>query len=187
MNLAAILVVAAVTFGVCYLVDKGYTKLFRGEAQHRSGLAVRMSKRYALFGLLLLMLGVLALFFEDSVLRIGGILVALMGAGLVTVYLSNGIFYDEGEFLYSSFGKKNVRYSYADICHQKLYLIQGGSVVVELHMKDGGAVSVQSTMDGAFAFLDYAFYAWCSQTGRDPEGCPFHDPANSVWFPTEEA
>jgi len=64
--------------------------------------------------------------------------------------------------------------------------VQGGNVIVELHLKDARAVSLQSGMEGVYPFLDHAFYAWCRQTGRDPETCDFHDPANSLWFPMEE-
>ena len=69
---------------------------------------------------------------------------------------------------------------------QKLYLIQGGSIVVALHMADGSAVSVQSSFDGVYPFLDTAFAGWCLQTGRDPQSCDFHDPSQSLWFPTVE-
>ena len=34
--------------------------------------------------------------------------------------------------------------------------------------------------------LDTAFAAWCIQTGRDPQSCDFHDPSQSLWFPTVE-
>ena len=73
-----------------------------------------------------------------------------------------------------------------DITAQQLYVIQGGNILVELHLADGNAVGVQSVMEGAYAFLDHAFAAWCRQTGRDPETCDFHDPANSCWFPAVE-
>ena len=33
-----VLLIAALVFGVCYLVDKGFAKLFRSQAQHMSGL-----------------------------------------------------------------------------------------------------------------------------------------------------
>ena len=47
-------------------------------------------------------------------------------------------------------------------------------------------MSLQSTMEGTYPFLDHAFAAWCRQTGRDPKQCDFHDPSQSLWFPTEE-
>ena len=110
----------------------------------------------------------------------------LMGAALITYYMSFGIFYDADSFILTTFGKKSVVYRFADIRAQQLYTIQGGGVLVELHMADGRTVSIQSAMEGAYPFLDHAFAAWCRQTGRDPESCGFHDPSQSLWFPTEE-
>ncbi len=359
-QLILILLVAALVFGVCYLIDRAFTKLFRSKAQHRSGLAVRTSKRYGVFGVIFTALGVLAicvgvtdgpvllfggifvllmgsglavrtskrygvfgviftalgvlaicvgvtdgpvllfggifvllmglalavyylsfgLFFgviftalgvlaicvgvtDGPVLLFGGIFVLLMGLALAVYYLSFGLFYDgesflysrfgkkdqvylykdilgqklyliqgggtvvelhmtdgstvslqssmdgvypfldtalalavyylsfglfyDGEsFLYSRFGKKDQVYLYKDILGQKLYLIQGGGTVVELHMTDGSTVSLQSSMDGVYPFLDTAFAGWCLATGRDPESCDFHDPSQSLWFPTVE-
>ena len=54
MEIAGVLVIAVLTFGVCFLFDKGYTNLFRNKIQHYSGLAVRINKRYAIFGLILI-------------------------------------------------------------------------------------------------------------------------------------
>ena len=184
------ILVAAAVFGLCFLVDRGYTKTFRSQAQHLSGLSVRLSKRYALFGLILSIVGILAIFtglFDGPVLIWGGIAVLLMGAALITYYMTFGIFYDADSFILTTFGKKSMVYNFSAIMEQKLYVVQGGSVIVELHLNDGRAVSLQSTMDGMYPFLDHAFAVWCRQTGRDPEDCAFHDPSNSLWFPMEEA
>ena len=184
-----IALVAAVIFGICYLVDKTFSKLFRSKAQHRSGMAVRANKRYGLFGIILTVLGIMAIFVgitDGPVLIWGGIIVLLMGIALAVYYLSFGIFYDGESMLLQRFGKKDVTYLFRDILGQKLYLIQGGSIVVELHMADGSAVSVQSSFDGVYPFLDTAFAGWCLQTGRDPQSCDFHDPSQSLWFPTVE-
>lgn len=189
MEIAGVLLVAALTFGVCYLFDKGYTNVFRNKIQHYSGLAVRINKRYAVFGLILTLLGIVAIITgitDGPVLLGGGIIVLLMGAGLITYYLTFGVFYDEDTFLLTTFGKKSRVYRYSDIVHQQLYIVQGGNVVIELHLTDKNAVSVQSTMEGTYPFLDHAFAAWCRQTGRDPESCDFHDPSQSLWFPMEE-
>ena len=189
MEFIAIMLIAAAVFGVCYLVDKAFTKAFRSKAQHRSGKAVRAPKRYGIFGVLLTVVGILAVcvgITDGWVLLGGGIIVLLMGAGLIVYYLSFGVFYNDNSILYSRLGKKDVTYEYRDILGQKLYLVQGGSIVVELHMADGGVVSLQSTMDGVYPFLDAAFAGWCSQTGRDPEECEFHDPSRSLWFPPVE-
>ena len=184
-----IAIVAALIFGICFLVDKAFAKLFRSKAQHMSGKAVRLTKRYGVFGIVLSVLGIMAICVgvtDGTVLLWGGVFVLVMGICLAVYYLSFGIFYDGESFLQSRFGKKDVTYSYKDIVGQKLYLVQGGNIIVELHMKDGSAVSLQSTMDGVYPFLDTAFAAWCLQTGRDPESCDFHDPSQSLWFPTLE-
>ena len=188
-QLIPIALVAAVIFGICYLVDKTFSKLFRSKAQHRSGMAVRASKRYGLFGVVLTILGILAICVgvtDGPVLLWGGVIVLLMGIALAVYYLSFGIFYDGESMLLQSFGKKDVTHYYRDIVGQKLYLIQGGNIVVELHMADGTAVSVQSAFEGVYPFLDTAFAGWCLQTGRDPLNCDFHDPSQSLWFPTVE-
>lgn len=189
MQIIPILVVAAMVFGICYLVDKTFTKAFRSKAQHMSGKAVRLSKRYGIFGVIFSVLGIMAIVIgsnEEPVLLWGGVVVLLMGISLAVYYLSFGIFYDGETFLQSRFGKKDITYNFKDIVGQKLYLVQGGNIIVELHMKNGSTVSLQSSMDGVYPFLDTAFAAWCLQTGRDPQSCDFHDPSQSLWFPTVE-
>ena len=189
MTFFLILLIAAAVFGLCFLVDKTFSKLFRSKAQHRSGRAVRASRRYGLFGVILSVLGIMAAcvgISDGSVLLWGGILVLIMGICLAVYYLSFGVFYDGETMLLSRFGKKDVTYRFEQILGQKLYLVQGGNVIIELHMTDGNTVSLQSTMDGVYPFLDTAFAAWCMQTGRDPQSCDFHDPSQSLWFPTVE-
>ena len=189
MTFFLILLIAAAVFGLCFAVDKAFAKLFRSKAQHRSGMAVRANKRYGLFGVILSVLGIMAVcvgISDGPVLLWGGVIVLLMGAALAVYYLSFGVFYDGDTFLLARFGKKEVTYRFSDIKGQKLYMVQGGNVIIELHMADGGTVSLQSTMDGVYPFLDTAFAAWCLQTGRDPQSCDFHDPSQSLWFPTVE-
>ena len=188
MQIFAILIIAAVIFGICYLFDKGFQKTFRNKPQHKSGLSVRPNKRYATFGLILIILGLAAIFSsaESIVLLVGGIVILVMAIGLIVYYMTFGVFYDEDSFLFTSFGKKSMEYRYQDIKSQQLYVIQGGNVVIELHMADGNAVSLQSPMVGVYAFLDTAFAGWCRQKGINSDDCGFYDPANSCWFPTEE-
>ena len=185
----AYLIIAALVFAACYGVDKGFAKLFRDKAQHKSGKAVKLNKRYALFGLFLVILGAVGVFTgieNGPVLLIGSILVLIMAVALVVYYLSFGIYYDDESFLYSAFSRKTVSYRYDAILAQKLYVIQGGTMVVELHMADGKAVSIQTSMEGAHPFLDYAFARWCDQKGIDAESCEFHDPSQHQWFPDVE-
>ena len=188
MSLLAVLVVAALVFGVCYLFDKGFEKAFRNKPQHKSGLAVRPNKRYAAFGAIFIALGTAAIFASagNMVLLAGGVLVLLMAIGLIVYYTTFGVFYDEDSFIFTTFGKKSAEYHYQDIQGQQLYVVQGGNVIIELHMADGNTISLQSAMLGVYAFLDTAFAGWCRQKGIDSDDCSFYDPANSCWFPSME-
>ena len=188
MQAIVILLIAALVFAVCWGVDKLFVRLFRSKAQHRSGLAVRSSKRYGLFGVIFTVLGILGIFSGtggDKILLYAGIVVMLMGIALAVHYLSFGIFYDGESFLLCRFGRKDREHRYDEIVSQKLYTITGGSTVIELTLKDGSALSLQSTMDGVYPFMDTAFAGWCLETGRRMEDCDFYDPAKSWWFPHE--
>lgn len=183
------LILAAAVFGLCYLIDKGFARLFRSKQQHQSGLAVKPGKRTATLGLFLCLLGVAGILggiTGGKAMMIMSAIMLLLGGGLVVYYLSFGIYYDEETFLVSAFGKKNRIYRYCDIREQERFIVQGGSVIVELHMENGSAVTVQTTMDGAYPFLDYAFGRWCEQKGIAPEDCDFHDPSQHRWFPEAE-
>ena len=184
------LLIIAATFGVMFLLDKGLTKLFRSRQQHRSGTAVRLKKYYGILSLALMILGVLGIvtYFSDRglVLLIGGILVIPGGAALGIYYLTHGIFYDDEGFLYTSFGNRSDEYRYADIRAQKLYQIQGGTLLVELHMENGKAVSVQANMEGALAFLDKAAHARMRQLGLNSHECGWFDETKGQWFPPLE-
>ena len=185
----AYLIIAALVFATCYGVDKGFSRLFRSRKEYRSGLAVKHQKRTVLFGVVLAVLGVagiLAGMGSSLGLVVLSAVVLLMAAGLIVYYLAFGIYYDAETFLTASCGKQSAVFSYGDIRSQKRYVIQGGAVLVELHMADGSSVGVQTTMDGALPFLDYAFARWCQHKGLDPDQCEFHDPGELRWFPEEE-
>lgn len=188
MQYLAVIIIAALVFGVCYLFDKGFEKVFRSKAQHKSGLAVRVNKRYAAFGAILFVLGLAAIFAgvgDGWLLIAGGAMILIVGAGLFIYYITFGIFYDADSFVLTTFGRKSTTYNYRDIKSQQLY-IASGNTVIELHMKDGRSVGLQAGMIGVYPFLDIAFAGWCRQTGRKQEDCSFYDPSNSCWFPNME-
>ena len=182
-----IAVLALATFGLCFLVDKLFSKVFRGSQQHLSGQKVKLRKRTATYGLLMTVLGLACVIFYwgNGVIFWGGLIVLLMGVALLAYYLSFGIYYDENGFVYSRFGRRSKLYTYVQIQNQQLYNSQG-SILVELHLKDGSTVPVQDSMDGGFAFLDFAFSRWLEESGLKAEECSFHDPAQSCWFPPLE-
>ena len=188
MKFIGVLVVAALVFGLCFVVDKGFNKLFRSQAQHRSGLAVRLDKKYGAFGLILFALGLATLFSglgKGWLLIAAGVLIAVVGVGLVVYYMTFGVFYDEDGFVLTTFGKKSKFYNYGDIQSQQLYNSYG-NILIELQLVDGRSVQLQAGMQGVYPFMDKAFSAWCVQKGVDPESCDFHDPENSCWFPSVE-
>ena len=191
MEYVLIVIVIAVVLGMCFLLDFLFKKLFRSQAQHMSGLAVRLHKRYATIGIIMIVLGVAALiaaFTQEQthwLLFGGGVLIAVVGTSLVVYYLATGIFYDDDSFIYTTIGKKKKVYYYRDIRSQQLYN-NAGQLLIELYMADGTAVQVQGSMIGAVEFLDHAYAAWVRQTGRREEDCAFHDTANSIWFPPLE-
>lgn len=185
-----IIIVAAVTFGLLFLVDKGFTKVFRGQPQHQSGLSVRLPKRNGLVGIILVLLSVVILMtkFEDSqgLMYFAAALIAAVGIGLIVYYMTFGIYYDDECLIVTTFGKKSTTYRYSDIVSQKLYVTTGGGIILELYLADKRSVNLQSNMEGVYPFLDKAFYRWCEQKGIDPDSCEFHDPDNSCWFPPAE-
>lgn len=189
MEFLFILLFGAAMFGLCFLMDWLFKRLFRSKKQHQTGQSVRLSKRYGSFGALMVTLAVASIFAwingAEWILGAGGGLVLIVGVGLIVYYLTFGIYYDDEGFLYHTFGKRGITYRYRDILGQRLYTASG-NIVVELHMKDGKTIALQSTMEGPFLFLDEAFTCWCRQTGRDPQNCEFHDPQNSQWFPEME-
>lgn len=190
MQALGILIVAAVVFFLCWVVDKLFSRLFRSKAQQRSGMAVRANKRYGVFGVILSVLGILGIVAgirRERLLLWCGIIVLLMGAALAAHYLSFGIFYDGESYLLCRFGRKSQEHRFSEIVSQRLYAVTGGSTVIELALKDGSTLTLQSTMDGVYPFMDTAFAGWCMQTGRKMDECGFYDPAKSWWFPHEEA
>lgn len=188
MVIVPFLIIGAIVFGICFLVDKGFTKVFRGQTQHYSGCSVRLNKRFGSLGLILAVLGLASVFSgfsSDLVLGIGGCVVLIVGVGLVVYYMTFGVYYDQDSFVYSRFGRKSATYRFENIVGQMLYTASG-NIVVELHLSDGQTVGLQTKMMGVYPFLDTAFTGWSRQKGIAPDCCEFHDPANSRWFPSME-
>lgn len=187
MEWIATLIIAAIVFGLCFLVDKGFTRVFRGQ-QHRSGTAVRLNKRYGSIGLIVAVLGIACLFAapnQGAILWIAGPILVLGGGALVAWYLSFGVFYDAEAFLVTNLFKKTRRYTYDQIKAQQLFTASG-NVIIELHLTDDTAVQLQGNMDGTYAFMEFAFHRWLDATGRFKSDCTFYAPDQSCWFPPVE-
>ena len=98
-----LLIILAVVFLLCFLIDKLFGKIFRGKKQHQSGLSVRLNKRYASIGLIVFVLGIAAMFAEGWLMIVASIVLCLVGGGLVVYYMTFGIFYDKESFVYQQF------------------------------------------------------------------------------------
>lgn len=181
----ALVIVIGIVFGICYLVDKSFTRLFRGKVQHNTGKSVRLNKKFGSIGLIVAVVGIGGLFAgfaSNWLLFAGGCVLILVGFGLVVYYMSFGIYYDADSFIYSSFTSRSTIYKFAQITGQQLYTSAAGTLI-ELYLQDGKTVQLQPGMIGVDAFMDHAFSAWLQQTGKTAEECDFYDPANSCWFP----
>lgn len=181
----ALFIVLAAVFGVCFLVDKVFTKLFRGKTQHSTGKAVKVNKKFGSIGLILIALGLAGAFAGfglNWLLFVAGLVLIAVGAGLVIYYMSFGIYYDEDSFILSTFGKKSITYQFGGITGQQLYTSAAG-IIIELYLPGEASVQLQPGMTGVDAFMNHAFAAWVKQTGRTQEECDFYDPDNSCWFP----
>ena len=182
----AIAIVAGAVFGICALVDWAFKKIFRSQSQHRSGTAVRLSKRYGSVGLILAVFGVSVVLVgspDNWLFLAAGVLFVLIGIGLVAYYLSFGVFYDDDGFVLTTIGKKSKTYRYEAIRGQQTYVTTGNHVVVEVYLDDGRTFQIQSAMAGGFAFMDHAFQKWLEQTGKKQDQCDFYDPQQCCWFP----
>ncbi len=188
MEILLIALVLAITFGACYLIDKGFHKIFRNTQQHQSGKSVHLNKKYGAAGIVLTALGIAAVISGISgskVLLVGGGIVLAMGIAFIVYYMTFGVYYDKDTFLMSTFGKKKKVYHYKDIQSQQLFKTAGG-IVIDLYLADGNSLSLQATMEGVYDFLDWAFHGWCRQNMIDSETCEFHKPEESCWFPPQE-
>ena len=186
----AYLIIGAVIMAGLYGLDKLFTRIFRNQAQHHSGTAVRLKKGYGVAAVFLCVLAVLCLMQyilnQEMLMLICFVALMIMGGGLGAYYLNHGVFYDDETFLFTTLGKKGVTYRYADITGQKLYLLQGGGYIVELYMAQGGTVNIQTSMPGAYAFLDKACHARFRQLGINSFECDWFDETQSCWFPPVE-
>lgn len=170
----------AVIFGVCWSVDMLCKRLW----PKHPGKTVRLPKRTAVFGILLLVLGIAVVFLAwetDSVyFRFGSFLVPAIGLLLAVQYLSFSISYDAEGFVYRSLGKKPMKSAYADILGQKSVIARSGVNSV-LYTKNG-EVPIYSAQEGVQDFLKTAFAAWCQATGTDPEAVE-NNPRYLTYFP----
>ena len=185
MEYIPVIIIVCLTIVICIALDKLYKLVFRNKIQHKIGSRVKLSKRYGTIGLILLTLGIAALFAVGSrgwIAIVAGVGMILIGICLVVYFLSFGIYYDDESFIYSSFAKKSRTYTFAQIVSQTLY-VNGAGVILELHLSEDDSIQLQSSMVGFNQFMNQAFKTWSKKNGIDESECSFYDPQKFSWFP----
>ena len=179
------ILLVAVLFGLVALGDLLLKKLFKlGKTKTE---AVRMPRYSIILGLIMAMLGLIAVLYvpreEEQVLWLGSWVGLIMGVYLFVNYLWFGIYYDDQQFTYRVLGKKSRTYRFADITGQRTFLAKSGWNS-NLYV-NGEEVQLYAAMQGLSDFLNKAFYLWCAAHGIDPDTVE-NDPHNLIFFPEPE-
>ena len=170
----------ACVFGLCFLVDR---LLSRGKKQAADAKTVRQPRRSVVIGVILLVVGIYIALFVPGLLRVGGVVIALLGAVLLLSFCSFSVQYDDEGFTCRTLrGEK--RYQYNQIRGEQALATRGGITVI-LFVGDD-AVELSEAMQGVRPFLSHAYYARCRQLNIDPETCPPPAPEALVWFEAPE-
>ena len=184
MKYVMYILLVAVMFGLVALVDWLLKKLFPKKGAMKSGKAVRMPRYSVIFGILMTLLGVIALLFlpleQERFLAFGCVVVLIMGVYLLVNFCRFGIFYDEEGFVYRTLTKKARSYRYSDIESQQSFVAKSG-LNTTLYVA-GDEIRLYSAMQGLSDFLNKAFFRWCAQKGIDPDTVE-NDPSVLVFFP----
>ena len=167
-------------FGLCFLVDR---LLSRGKKQAADAKTVRQPRRSVVIGVILLVVGIYIALFVPGLLRVGGVVIALLGAVLLLSFCSFSVQYDDEGFTCRTL-RSEKRYQYNQIRGEQALATRGG-ITVMLFVGDD-AVELSEAMQGVRPFLSHAYYARCRQLNIDPETCPPPAPEALVWFEAPE-
>ena len=172
----------AVIFGLVALGDFLLKKLFKiGPTR---GAAVRMPRYSSILGLIMALLGLIAVLYvpreDERFLWLGSWVVLVMGLYLLVNFFSFGIFYDDEGFTCRALGKKPRTYRYGEITGQRTFVAKSGWNS-NLYAR-GEEIQLFAAMQGLSDFLNKAFFAWCRENGIDPDTVE-NDPHNLIFFP----
>ena len=175
----------AVIFGLVALCDLLLKKtVFRNQRRYAN--AVRMPRYSCILGLIMALIGVIGVLYiprSEGFLWFGCWLVLIMGVYLLTNYCWFGIYYDETGFTYRTLGKPSRTYRYGEITGQRTFVAKSGWNS-QLYAR-GEEIHLYAAMQGLSDFLNKAFFAWCRETGADPDTVE-NDPHNLIFFPDPE-
>ena len=166
-----VLIVCAVVFLVCFLIDSLLKLLFPKSRLEKSKQVVRPPRRSAVIGVILTFAGAAMLVKllpekGDLLFILGSIVAVIFGVILLCTYFSFVIYYDDEGFLYKAWGHGKQEFRYSQIRGQRSLLTRGGV----------------NTIQNLNAFLSKAFFKWCAAKGIDPDSVE-NNPRMATYFP----
>ena len=186
-TLLPIIIICAVVFLLCFLVDT-LLKALRPKSGLGKGVKfVRMPRRSFLFGMILLLFPVVAILFwlpkDEKLLRVGCGVIFAMGILLLYYFFSFSIRYDDTAFEYRDLRHKRTRFTYDQIRGQRSVTTRSGVQTVLFVADD--SLMLSEAMQGVNEFLSTAFFKWCGITGIDPDSIE-HNPHMLTYVPDPE-
>lgn len=188
MKLIVVVIVCAAVFLICFLIDTLLKLIFPKSKLEKSKQVVRPPRRSAVFGVVLLFLGVAVLVQfvskkDDTLLLLGSIAAIIFGIILLCTYFSVSIYYDDEGFLYKVWGHGKKTYHYNQIKGQRSLMTRGGINTILFVGED--EINLYSAMQNLGAFLNKAFFRWCDARGIDPDSIE-NNPRMLTYFPDPE-
>ena len=185
MKLLFVVLICAFVFLVCFLIDTLFKLIFPKSKLEKSKQVVRPPRRSAVFGVVLLFLGVAVLVQfvskkDDTLLLLGSIAAIIFGIILLCTYFSVSIYYDDEGFLYKAWGHGKKEFRYSQIKGQRSLLTRGG--VNTILFVGNEEINLYSAMQNLNAFLSKAFFKWCAAKGIDPDTIE-NNPRMATYFP----
>lgn len=180
-----VLIVCAVVFLVCFLIDTLLKLIFPKSRLEKSKQVVRPPRRSAVIGVILTFAGAAMLVKllpekSDVLFLIGSIVAVIFGVILLCTYFSIAIYYDDEGFLYKAWGHGKKEFRYSQIRGQRSLLTRGGVNTI-LFVGDE-EINLYSAMQNLNAFLSKAFFKWCAAKGIDPDSVE-NNPRMATYFP----
>ena len=186
MNYILYLLLIAVIFGLIALIDFVTKRLFAPLRKTHDGPVVRMPRYSFILGLLLALVGLIAVLYmptDETFLYLGCWLVLAIGIYLLINFFWTGVFYDNEGFTYRAFPRKGRYYRYEEITSQRSFVAKSGWNTALY--ANGQEIQLYAAMQGVPEFLLHAFRRWCLQKGLDPDEVE-HDAATLRFFPEPE-
>ncbi len=188
MKYLLLLLLCAAVFLVCFLIDKLFSLLLPKSEAEKSGNAVRLPRRNAVAGILLIFVPLVVLLFfipegGDTLMSVGCAIAIVFGVILLVGYFSFAIYFDDEGFVYKDLRRKKTAYRYSQIRGQRSVLTRSGVNSILFVAND--EINVYSTMQNLNAFLNKAFYKWCEAKKIDPADVE-NNPRMFTWFPDPE-